>query len=192
MAVGTAVNFLLFLTKIYVGISSNSLAIYCDAINNLGDTAACIIALTGFLLVRKYDEIKSSRAQSLFTFVISLIISVTGFYFIYSGAERLLYPLPVSYSVKYAVLIIVTIAVKVLLGVFYWLMGRKCQSPMLKAMVLDSILDCFITLATLIGLFLVPKTDYALDGIFAVVTGITITVSAIKNLIAQSKYLINN
>ena len=192
MTVGTGVNFALFLTKIYIGISSNSLAIYCDAVNNLGDTFACIIALIGFVLVKKYDELRSSRAQSLFTFVISLIIAVSGFYFIYSGAERTLYPLPVSYSFKYAAAITATIAVKILLGIFYSAMSKKSPSPMLKAMVLDSILDCFITLATLIGLFLVPRVNFALDGIFAVGTGIMITVSAVKNIIAQSKYLINN
>lgn len=33
---GIACNLSLFLIKLYVGISSNSLAIYCDSVNNLG------------------------------------------------------------------------------------------------------------------------------------------------------------
>ena len=192
MSVGTAANFVLFLTKVYVGISSNSLAIYCDAINNLGDTLACLTALGGFILIKKFTELQSKRAQSLVTFVISLIIAVSGFYFVYNGAERVLYPLPVSYSIKYAILIGATIGVKILLGLFYWVFNKKSQSPMLKAMVLDSVLDCFITLTALIGLILVPKINFALDGVLAVVTGIIITVSAVKNIIEQSKYLINN
>lgn len=192
MGVGTAANFILFLVKVYVGISSNSLAIYCDAINNLGDTLACITALGGFILIKKYTELQSKRAQSLVTFVISLIIAVSGFYFVYNGAERVLYPLPVSYSIKYAILIGATIGVKILLGVFYRFFNKKSSSPMLKAMVLDSVLDCFITLTALIGLILVPKINFAIDGVLAVVTGIIITVSAVKNIIEQSKYLINN
>ena len=190
--IGTAVNFALFLTKIYVGISSNSLSIYCDAINNLGDTFACLIAVLGFHLVRKYSERKSARTQSLCTFIISLVIAVSGAYFIYNGAERILYPLPVSYSFKYAAIIIITVAVKILLGVMYSAFSRKKTSPVLKTMVLDSFLDCFITVFTLLSLFLVPRVNFAVDGIFAVATGIAITASAVKNIKEQTSYLIND
>lgn len=189
---GTALNFTLFLIKVYIGISSNSLSIYCDAINNLGDMFACIIAIVGFFLVRKYSERQSDRTQSIFTFVIDLIIAVTGTYFVYNGFERVLYPLPVSYSVKYAVVIIGTIVVKIFMAIFYSVFNRKSPSPVLKAMVTDSILDCFITLATLMSLFLVPRTEFAVDGFFAIITGLAITVSAVKNIIEQSKYLIND
>lgn len=189
---GTALNFMLFLTKVYIGISSNSLSIYCDAINNLGDTFACIIAAAGFLLVRKYTERQSARTQSLFTFVIDLIIAVTGAYFVYNGMERVLYPLPVSYSSKYALVILATIVVKIVMAIVYSVFNSKAPSPVLKAMVTDSILDCFITLATLMSLFLVPRTEFAVDGFFAIITGLAITVSAVKNIIEQSKYLIND
>lgn len=191
-AAGTAVNFCLFLTKIYVGISSNSLSIYCDAINNLGDTFASLIALAGFIMIKKFTERKSARTQSLFTFVIDIIIAVTGAYFVYNGLERILYPLPVSYSVKYAFIILATIAVKILLGIFYILFNRKAPSPVLRAMITDSFLDCFITFATLMSLFLVPRVEFATDGFFAVITGLIITVSAVKNIISQAKFLIND
>lgn len=190
--IGTVINFTLFLTKVYVGISSGSLSIYCDAINNLGDTFACLIGLFGFYLIGKYSERKSDRTQSLFTFVISLIIAVSGIYFIYNGTERILYPLPVSYTLKYAVIIFITIAVKILLGIMYMLFNKKEQSPVLKAMILDSFLDCLITAFTLISLFLVPKVNFAVDGIFAVITGLAITVSAVKNIKEQSIFLIND
>jgi len=47
-ALGAIFNTVLFFAKFYVGISTNSLSIYCDAINNLGDTFACLIAVLGF------------------------------------------------------------------------------------------------------------------------------------------------
>lgn len=55
---GLTVNFVLFLIKLYVSISSGSLAIYCDGINNLGDTFSCIIALVGFALAIRLNEKK--------------------------------------------------------------------------------------------------------------------------------------
>lgn len=71
---GTVFNFALFLVKLYIGISSNSLTVYCDAINNLGDAFACLVALIGFIIASKLDERRSSRAQSLCTFVISRLL----------------------------------------------------------------------------------------------------------------------
>lgn len=191
-SIGLITNFLLFLTKLYVGLSSNSLSIYCDAINNLGDTFACIIALIGFILAKRMIEIRASRTQSLITFVISIIIAVTGGYFIYNGIERMFYPLPVSYTRNYATVIIATIFVKIIIGIMYVLFNKKSSSPMLKAMAVDSFLDCFITLFTVIGLFLITRVNYAVDGVFAIATGTFITISAIKNIFEQAKYLITN
>lgn len=190
--IGLVANFGLFLTKLYVGISSNSLAIYCDAINNLGDTFSCVIGILGFILITKMSEIKSKRTQSLFTFVISIIIAVSGIYFVYNGADRLLYPLPVSYTVKYAIIIILTVFAKIIMGIMYALFNKKQKSAMLKALVLDSFLDCFVTIFALMSLFLIGKINFAVDGIFAIITGGMITASAIKNIVEESKYLINN
>lgn len=190
--IGILSNFLLFLIKLYVGISSNSLAIYCDAVNNLGDTFACGVALLGFYLVKKLNERKSLRTQSLCTFIISLVITVSGVYFVYNGLERMMYPLPITYTKKYAVIISATIFAKILMGIMYILYNKKAQSSILKALVLDSFLDCFVTVFAVMGLLLVTKVDYAVDGVFAIITGSIITVFAIKNIFEQSKFLIND
>ncbi len=190
-AAGIAVNFLLFATKVYVGIASSSLSVYCDAMNNLGDTFACSVAVMGFALTKKLDEIRSRRAQSLSTFVIGLVIAVTGIYFAYNGAERLFYPLPVAYMDIYAVAIIASLAVKALLALFMHLSNRSIGSAVIRALALDSALDCLITLFVLMSLFLVQRVNFAVDGIFALVCGVIITISAIRNIISQTKYLIS-
>jgi cation diffusion facilitator family transporter len=192
VSIGCAVNFALFLTKLYIGIASNSLSIYCDAVNNLGDTFACVIAILGFLLSFKLGENEGQRAQSLASFVIGLFITVCGIYFIYNGIDRVFYPLPISYSVRYAMVIVATIGIKILLGVMFFFANKKAPSPILKALLLDSFLDCFITLFAIMGLFLVNRINVAVDGFFAIVCGTAITVSAIKNIISESKFLIIN
>lgn len=191
-SIGLVANFILFLVKLYVGISSNSLSIYCDAINNLGDTFACIIAVIGFVLIKRMSDLYANRAQSLATFVISMIIAVTGGYFIYNGIERLMYPLPVSYSKKYVIIIIATVFAKIIMGAMYTLFNKSHSSAVLKAMILDSFLDCFITLFALMSLVLIAKVNFAIDGIFAIITGSIITITAIKNVVSQAKYLITN
>ena len=51
--VGIAVNILLFLTKLFVGIIASSIAIMADAFNNLSDAASSIITIVGFKLSKK-------------------------------------------------------------------------------------------------------------------------------------------
>ena len=63
---------------------------------------------------------------------------------------------------------------------------------MLSALVLDCVLDCGITVFTLLGFFVVKKAGFAVDGIFAVALGLIITVSAVKNIVAEAKYIIND
>ena len=189
---GCAVNFVLFLTKLYIGIASNSLAVYCDSINNLGDTFACVIAIMGIMLSLKLNQQASDRAQSLADFVISMFIAACGLYFIYNGADRILYPLPISYSTQYALVITATIFVKILLGAMFYYTNKKTPSPILRALLLDSFLDCFITLFAIMGMFLVNKINLAVDGIFAVISGLAITVSAIKNIISETRFLITD
>ena len=130
--------------------------------------------------------------QSLCTFVISILIAATGIYFVYNGLERFMYPLPVQYANVYAVTIAVTVLVKIGMGFMFRLFDKKSPSPVIKALSLDSFLDCFITLAALMSLVLIQRVNYAVDGIFAIITGSIISVSAIKNIISQAKYLIND
>lgn len=188
---GLTVNFALFLIKLYVSISSGSLAIYCDGINNLGDTLSCIIALVGFALAIRLDEKKSSRAQSLASFVIGLILAFTGAYFAYNGIERLMYPVPISFLYKYAILISVTALAKLIMGIVYFKINKKHASPVYKTLIMDSFLDCAVTLTTLISLTLSVKINFAIDSILSIVIGITVAISAVKTLWAQCKYLIN-
>lgn len=187
---GAVLNFTLAVVKLYIGISSNLLTVYCDAVNNLADNFSCILAIGGFVLIKKLGEKESLRAQSLCTFVISALVAVTGGYFVYNGLERFLYPIPVVYSIKYAVLIAITVAVKILMAFMYKAFNRHEKSDVLRALVKDSVLDCFITVSALMSLFLVSKLNYAVDGVFAMVTGSIITVSAIRSLVKEAKYLV--
>lgn len=189
---GLLTNFILFLIKLYVSISSGSLAIYCDSINNLGDTASCAIALAGFVLALKLSEQKSNRAQALASFVIGLILAVTSFYFAYNGIERLIYPTPISYQVRYAVLIAFTVLVKLVMGIVYSLADKKKPSPVLKTLKLDSFLDFAITLSTLLSLTLAAKINFAIDSVISIAIGAVIAVSSLRSIITQSKFLIND
>ena len=189
---GLFLNFALFVTKLYIGISSGSLTIYCDAVNNLGDTFACGVALFGFFMIKKLGEKQSERAQSLCTFVISLLIAATGIYFVYNGLERMMYPIPVRCAATHVAVLSVTVGVKIAMGFMFRAFNKKEPSSVIRALSLDSFLDCFITLSAIMSLVLITKVNYAVDGVFAIITGGAVTVSAIKNIVQETKNLIYN
>lgn len=191
---GISCNFLLFLIKLYVGISSNSLAVYCDSVNNLGDTFSSLIALFGFIFILKSNSNarKNTRVQALCSFIIGSIVAVTGAYCVYTGLERFIYPVPVSYSYKYAVLIVLTAFVKLVMAMVYIIGNRKSPSPVYKALILDSFLDFGITIMAVIGFFLIQKLNYAADGVFGIIIGIIILFTSAKSVFEQAKILIND
>lgn len=189
---GLAANFGLFLIKLYISVSSNSLSVYCDAVNNLADTLSCAVAFAGFIIILKLDERRSKRVQSLASFLIGIALTVTGLYFAYNGIERLMYPTAVSFSKKYAVLLVITIFVKIIMGIIYVSINRKQNSPVFIALIIDSFLDSAVTLAALLGLSLTIKINYAVDGLVSVIIGIAVASSALKSVINQAKYLVND
>ncbi len=189
---GMLTNFLLFCIKLYIGNASFSLTIYCDAINNLGDTFSCGLAMLGFLLALKYsDSLRSERAQSLVAFVISIIIAVTGLFFVYRGLDRLMYPSGVVYTKKYLWLIAASIFVKAALGTLMIRLNKKAASPIISALALDSFLDCFVTVFTLMGTVLITKVNFAFDAYFAFLCGGIIFAQAVRCIVKESKFLIN-
>lgn len=192
VSIGIAVNFSLFLVKLYIGVSSNSLAIYCDSINNLADSLTCGIGLFGFFLAGKYSGRQGERTQCLFAFVICILTFFAGAAFAYSGIERTIYPLPVSFSVNYVAILLGTMAVKPALAFLYKFFNKAADSPVVKVMIIDCVLDCFITACALMSLLMITKMGFTVDGIFSVISGAVICVFALKNMVINARYLINN
>jgi divalent metal cation (Fe/Co/Zn/Cd) transporter len=158
----------------------------------LADTLSCIIALIGFIAVLKVSEKKGKRIESLATFLIGIALALVGFYFAYNGLERLMYPIAVAYSKKYALLVTITVFVKIFMGIVYVLINRKQSSSVFKTLILDSFLDCAITITALMGFSLTTKLNYAVDGVFAVIIGLCVAISAIKTVVEQAKFLVND
>lgn len=185
---GICANLCLFMVKLYVGISTNSISIYVDSLNNALDSVVCIIALVGFWLsVRTSPKYPFGlgRAEDLTGFITSVVIVGTGFGFGYVSLERTLYPAPVWFSVRYAVIIGVTAVAKLGLGAYYKIKDRRHPSPVLKGLFTDSILDFFITLSTLISFTLTRAVGVAVDGYFGIAISAVLLISGAKSCAAS-------
>lgn len=187
------INLLLFLTKLYVGLSSNSISIYSDGVNNFFDSLTGILSFfLLFSLARQTSalaEYRTKKTEQLLSFIISAAVFFSAFYFAYSSLERFTYPTPVSFEVKYLAIILVTAAVKLLMFVLLRLFGRKKDSSVLRLISLDSLLDFFITSVTALTLLMSVSGKYAYDALCGLGISVLIAYTAVKNIISSLSLL---
>ena len=183
-AAAFALNVALFSVKLYVGLSANSISIYSDAVNNMFDSLSGLAAFICFaVLLSSTSEAARAiikKSEQFFSFVMSVIILLTGLYFAYNSLERLFYPTPISYLTHYLVLLMITVVVKLIMFFAYRGVYRVTGSPIIKVMAADSLLDCFITLATVMSLTVSQYAEFAVDAVFGIVISIALIISALK------------
>ncbi|MDR2267793.1 MAG: cation diffusion facilitator family transporter [Christensenellaceae bacterium] len=181
---GIVINFVLASVKLYVGVSSNSIIIFSDAIHNFMDAAGLFIAILGFLLMRKESTSKFpegyGRVEYLASFLLSLALLGTGIYFMYASIERMFYPYLVTFTWLRFAVIGSTAIFKVLLGLWYKYNNKTLDSGVLKTAQLDSWLDAFITIMTLIGYSLASYGALRLDAIFGIILSVIIIIGGLK------------
>lgn len=196
MSIGLGINFLLFIVKIYVGLSSNSLAVMSDAINNLGDTFSCIIAVISFALVKKGKDGKLAfgygRMEFLSDFLMAVIVCVVAAGFVYSAVERMVLPYLMTFTWFYFGIIAFTALVKVGMVFFYRYRNKRVNSGVLRASAFDSVTDVGITVMSLIGFSLNRYAKLRIDAIFGLIisgimifNGIKLLISSVRTLLGE-------
>lgn len=196
LGTGTAftVNFLLFAVKLYIGLSINSVSIYSDAVNNLFDSLSGLLGFICFSLLLKSVNLSSvtliKRSEELLSFIVSIAVGGAGFSFAYSSLERLMYPTPVWYQKRYLYILCATAAVKIVLYFIFLRLYKKCLSPLIKAIALDSVLDFFITSFTIVGLILSSRGTYSIDAFCGIGISVVLIISAVKMIVSSTKALL--
>lgn len=187
-------NLMLFAVKLYVGLASGSISIYSDGINNFFDCLSGALAVGAFVALGRIRNEEGEkivrRTQSLLSFVMSVIVAFSGFYFAYNSLERFVYPTPVNYLEKYLYLILGTTAAKLMMIFVFRYLGKKADSPVIKVMAVDGVLDFFVSGVTVLTLILTKSGGYAYDAVAGVVIGVIITVGAIKLVVSSVKQII--
>lgn len=187
-SVAGAVNLLLFFIKFYVALSSNSISIYVDSLNSLADTFICLMAVVGFKISAKEKNenypFGYGKAEELINFILSLVILFTGGAFAYSSLERLMYPVPVWFTLKNAVIVAASAAVKLFMAIAYKKFNQKVHSSVIKNLSIDSVLDFFVSACVVASFTLTTVFGYAVDSLTGMAASLIIIVSGIKALVS--------
>ena len=182
-AAGT-VNLALFLIKLYVGLSSNSIAIYSDSVNSLSDFLSCVLSIGCILAVNRLCEKRlgyvADKTEQLLSFVLSAAVLFVGLGFSFSSLERLMYPTPVWFSERYFLIILLGASAKLILYFLLRFAEKKNGSRLLKVMKADSLLDFFVTSVTLVSFTLTRYTEFSVDAVCGIVISVFICVQAVR------------
>lgn len=182
-AVGIFVNILLAVAKLMVGFISGSVSIIADALNNLMDGASSIVTLVGFKLAEKpADEehpFGHARSEYLAGLVVSMMIFVVGYELVISSVKKIINPAAVEFSLPVAIVLLLSIIVKLGLSIYYKKVGSEIISKTLMAASVDSRNDVVMTSAVFVASVIEFFGKVQIDGYIGLAVAVFIVYSGI-------------
>ena len=111
--VGIAVNILLFLCKIVIGLLSGAVSVVADAFNNLSDVASSVITVIGMRLAGqpadKEHPFGHGRIEYLTALCTSVMVLCVGFLLLFNSVKKILSPEELSFSYISILILLVSI-----------------------------------------------------------------------------------
>jgi len=166
--VGLALNLLLFAGKLAAGLISGAISITADAFNNLSDAASSVVTLIGFRLAGQEPDREHpfghGRVEYLAGLAVSVLILLVGVELGRSSLEKILHPEAVEFSWLSVGVLACSILVKLWMGRFNHILGRRIGSPAMAAAAADSRSDAAAPSAVLAGLIVGSFSALNIDG----------------------------
>src|SRR5690554_4582999 len=129
---GVIANIILFIIKMVIGFTINSISLVADSVNNLSDVGSSAITLLGFKLSKKPADKEHpfghGRTEYVVALIISLIIIMVGFELLQSSFQRIFNPAQISFSGISIIILIITIVIKLWMGIFNKKLGKIINS----------------------------------------------------------------
>lgn len=168
--VGICCNLILCAMKLLIGILAGSVSITADALNNLSDATGSIVTLIGFKMASKPADEQHpyghARAEYLSALAVSGLIFFIGFELVKSSFQKIIQPVPVQLTSLTAIILVVSIGIKLWMALFNRTLGKYIQSSVLMAASADSRNDCIATAAVLAAAMVEHYLGLRVDGWF--------------------------
>ncbi len=166
--VGILLNVLLFAGKYIAGTLAGSIAVTADAFNNLSDAGSSVITLLGFRLAsRKPDPghpFGHGRIEYISGVAVSIIIIVVGVQLGLESIDKIRSPEPVDAGTLPMLILAASICVKGYMYFYNRAVGKKINSPGMRATASDSLSDSVATLVVLLGMLAARIWGVNIDG----------------------------
>ncbi|MGP1569723.1 MAG: cation diffusion facilitator family transporter, partial [Eubacteriales bacterium] len=126
---GILANLLLSIFKAVMGISTNSIAILLDAVNNISDALSSIVTIIGIKLAGKAPDKEHpfghGRIEYITTVVISGFVLYAGITALIESVKQIIHPEIPNYSNAALIIMLVSMIVKAILSIFFTRISKK-------------------------------------------------------------------
>lgn len=194
--IGIVLNLILAGGKLAVGILSGSLSIEADAVNNLSDAGAALVALICFRISAKPADrdhpYGHARMEYVASMIVSFLILLVGFELLRESAITLYTSIvtpglvaEVAFSPVTVAVLAVSVLGKLFLAALNRAIGKRIDSAVMRAASADSLSDVLSTAAVLVALIVAHHVPlpFSLDGAMGILVSILILIAGGKILL---------
>lgn len=165
--VGIFCNVLLFAVKFLVGSLTRSISVMADGFNNLSDAGSSIISFVGMKLASKpADEehpFGHGRMEYIAALTVSFIVIELGISFLKDSIKSIREPRELQFQVFSVVILLLSVCVKLWLGLFHKNLGKKIDSKVILAAATDAMGDVITTSATIVSMLVFRFANVNID-----------------------------
>ncbi len=173
-----AANIFLFIIKAAAGVISNSIAVISDAINSLTDiiSSAAIMYSVRVSLKKPDDDHQfgHNAAQPIAVFLVALFAGIVGINLIEESIGRIITPGQTHITPAVYIILITTVATKLILMTYQKSVGKKYRSPALNAGAVDSLNDVLASSISIVGIIGIQLGFKYVDGIAGIIIALFI------------------
>lgn len=166
--VGIFCNIILFVTKGTIGIFLHSISVTADAFNNLSDAGSSVIGLAGVKMAGKPADrdhpFGHGRIEYIAALVVSFLVIQVGFSFFKDAVGKIREPETLKFQAASVVILILSVGVKLWMGMFNRKLGKRIDSKVMLATAADAMGDVATTSATVVSLIFFRVTGMNIDG----------------------------
>lgn len=175
---GIICNMSLFILKLLIGLSINSIAVVTDAFNNFTDLGSSLISIIGAKLSNRPPDTEHPFGHGRFEYIGSMIISFiifsVGLELLKSAFDKIVKPQEVLLSPLSIAILILSVMVKLWMFSYNNYIGKAINSSINKATAYDSLSDVIATSAVIVTTIIGNYTDFPIDGIAGVIISLLI------------------
>ena len=170
--VGILCNVCLFLVKFVVGLLVNSVSVTADAFNNLSDAASSVISFVGVKMAGKPADKEHpfghGRIEYIAALIVSFLVLEVGFTFLKDSISKIRHPEVLNFQLVSVVILVLSIGMKLWLGIFNRQLGKRIDSKVMMAVFADSMGDVITISVAILSLVIFRLTGINIDGIVGI------------------------
>lgn len=165
--VGIFCNVFLFGVKLILGMLLHSVSVMADGFNNLSDAGSSVISFVGVKMAGKPADERHpfghGRIEYIAALIVAFLVLEVGLTFLKDSAARIRSPQELNFQLVTVLILVLSIGVKLWLGIFNRKLGEKIDSKVMMAVFTDSMGDVATTSATILSLIFFRLTGINID-----------------------------